>query len=370
MVSVALIGLAALAMLTIFSKVTNELQVAGARNNHTVMRMSVRTALENPFKCATRLVGTTPLQPMPGSNSRLSGELSQILGEGDLKLVGNSDKIENVQYRLKIEADSSPYASYNGGTLYRPDATQRFQGWVVISGILAERPAPIEARIPISLELRNSDRSVVSCTTSPMHVEQHLARGGDTKGGVLLPFQPIGHTASDCAAINGVPLPTRYGLICRVPNPNPTYQLDVSCPATGNWMDSHFLSVESRAYAGQRCKQCVINSRGNLRDSSCRNVPRFFSDKPVGDAALYVDDKNKDVLPRPAEVIEYCEYKEVDGHPNNWPVGLGVGGAVSFLGADPVTAAIAGLIAAFGICPKCDDHVVKGFGHIIARGCY
>ncbi|MBC7386551.1 MAG: hypothetical protein H7301_10385 [Cryobacterium sp.] len=64
--------------------------------------------------------------------------------------------------------------------------------------------APVFANIPISAEFNQTTGELVSCTLHPEDLDESMGAGSV-------------HTVRECLQIDGAPMPTDQGMICRVP---------------------------------------------------------------------------------------------------------------------------------------------------------
>lgn len=185
-------------------------QVASTRTSHTEMRARVLSALSNSAWCAAALGNPELVTPaVPIRVASITDEFSGlILEDGKPVRDGPGDGLV-YQLELRIPPATAPVVFKQG--LGRLQQTSQYTVELEIRGErknlkdMGGAQTDIVGRIPLSAEFSNTTRKLVSCTTRHDDMDDLLA------GGL--------HTVRECIRIDGMPIPTARGLICRVPVP-------------------------------------------------------------------------------------------------------------------------------------------------------
>lgn len=192
-------------------------QVAATRTSHTEMRMRVLAAISGPGGCAAALgnaalpVPALPVIPPTKSESipvtSIKDEMGIILENGK---AAPGVPADGLVYWLALRfPTSTPDAQFSPG-LGRATQTIRYPVQLEIRGErknlkeMGGAQGDVVGNIPLSAEFDTSGK-LTSCTTRHDDVDDLLA--GSTR------------TIRDCLNIDGMPMPTAMGLICRVPVP-------------------------------------------------------------------------------------------------------------------------------------------------------
>ncbi len=214
-------------------------QVAATRTSHTEMRTRILAALNDSGNCAFQLgnpVIPTPLvPPVPPLGLPVASILDPfhtILSPLPPLLVSGQPApgvTDGLVYTMTIFFPTpgayEPFIAANS----RANPTYRYRIELEIRGNrqsmkdLGGMQGDVVGRIPLSAEFDQASGTMVSCTTHADDMDDVLVAG-------LVP-----HTVQDCLNIDGTPIPTDMGLICRVPytvRNTPSYAGAIpACPA-------------------------------------------------------------------------------------------------------------------------------------------
>lgn len=187
-------------------------QFASTRTSQTEMHSQVYEALSDSGACATNLgKGTADVPIFSALNDTPFpiAQVSQNLSGAPIVVLKNNDLKDGIRYELKMRllppVSGQPF---NLG-LGRAVDTVRYRAELQMIGKrekLTEQGGGqtwIRNSIPLSVEIDASNHHLVSCTTNFEDMDERLAGGT--------------HTVRECYAIDGTPMLTPDGLICRVP---------------------------------------------------------------------------------------------------------------------------------------------------------
>jgi hypothetical protein len=226
MITAGLVGVRQVNLLT---------QVGATRTTHSEIRARIVEALSQFGACADQLehpklpgpfaVPAPPVgHPIPRILEALPGggfAPRPIIDSADPERGGLKYEI-SLQFPYPSAVDFPEPVPRAGGPLYRYQLELQVKGLRTTLGTQlndgAGSTAPnsandLYARIPLTADF-DANGLMVSCAVLAEDVDQVLANGT--------------HTVRDCLAIDGIPMPTEFGLVCRVPVP-----LAVSTRETG-----------------------------------------------------------------------------------------------------------------------------------------
>lgn len=197
-------------------------QSASTRTSHTEMRARIFEALLDSGTCAAALgkgtvtppsLGTPATPPVPPLNLpiaavyRAPSAVNKIVESGVLV---DNEQVYNLALVFPRPLANETFPAGLGRTsfTYRHRALLEIRGERDILRAQGGTQGPAMAAIPISVEFDSATGVLESCTVIGDDMEE------------LLAAPPLGgtrHTVRDCIAIDGTPMPTDIGLVCRVP---------------------------------------------------------------------------------------------------------------------------------------------------------
>lgn len=191
-------------------------QVAATRTSHTEMRTRVIAALSDSGTCAAAL-GNPKIFGSFGSGATIDvNAVTDMTAGVPIPILVNGkpapgNEADGLIYKLALIFPSAvPDATFSSASTARTDTINRYQVQLEVRGerkTLKEMKGAqgdLVGKIPLSAEF-DSTGVLVSCTTRHEDMDDLLL------GNV--------HTVRDCLKVDGMPMPTAAGLICRIPVP-------------------------------------------------------------------------------------------------------------------------------------------------------
>ncbi len=200
--------------------------LAATRTSHTEMRTRILGWLNDSGSCAAQLGNpvredVVPIPPIPidAIKDGVSGlvllergkrEPNQIVWDGMLYDIAVTFPVSNIEYTF-------------GSGLGRSKTTERYAIDFEVRGrrdrmqsATNQNFPDVVTRIPMVAEFDSVSHRMVSCTVHPGEIDDLLTTV-DASGKVTISK----HTVRECLLIDGMPIQTDVGLICRIPIFNP-----------------------------------------------------------------------------------------------------------------------------------------------------
>ena len=191
-------------------------QVATTRTAHSEVRGRVLEALGDAGACVANL-GFPSLPALFDDKTPIP--ISQIK-DGALVLLENEKPAppphpaDGMIYKTALFIPTPGFSELLGAGPGRTSNTKRFQAQLEIRGVrktlkdLGGAQGDVVTRIPISAEFDQVTGKMLSCTIHPDEIDEVLVKVGLTQ-----------HTVRQCLLVDGQPIQTDAGLICRVQLP-------------------------------------------------------------------------------------------------------------------------------------------------------
>jgi hypothetical protein len=201
----------------------------------------------------------------------------------------------------------------------------------------------IVTRIPLILQFNIASQTLEGCVLN--------AGDLDPSPYLLAAAGRPAHTSLDCAANLGMPFPTPWGYVCRIPNMEPTRAGRVRCPAgwTTLMQKTSFFPGQQRAWTATEPNPWVgRDCDGN--ETFCWTGWHPLSARP----------------------IETCGRAVAEGTKDGFNEYIGIGGAVAAvaLGAGPIGIAAAIFVGIFAGKKDCDNETMTSGSKVVSVACF
>ncbi len=213
MVAVGLLSILVMNAFSVFGYLASAKNTSGSRATQLQLQSQIKQLLAAPADCIKNLVDSTNTTTAASSvffTDTQTFDLYENRLAGD-KIFTSGKASQSASISLKIRLVDE-IEKLQVGT-ERPVASTRYLAELVLikTGIAGSSSSQYsESKVPILLDLKTSDSTMIGCTTRPENIEDSLY----AIAGVAA------NSIRDCYKVGGTPYPIALGLICRVPLPS------------------------------------------------------------------------------------------------------------------------------------------------------